>query len=522
VPYSKIPIEVVESPEHVSLAREAARKSIVLLENDGTLPFTKEVKKVAVIGPNADDLEVLLGNYNGYSRNPVTPLAGIRNKLPQAEVSFAQGCALAAGLPYLRTVPSGVLFTDMQMTQPGLTGHYYNNSLWEGDPVHMRTDQTIDFTWWDKAPFEDMNARNFSVEWSGVLCVPESGRYVMGAEAFSGCTLTLDGEELINRIDGHHARKEYEYVQLEGGKPYALTLRYVQDDTEYATMRLLWEAPQENLLAEALASASESDLVILCLGLSPLLEGEEMKVKVDGFNQGDRLDTGLPATQLELVKAVKRLGKPTVLVLLNGSAVSFDKEVKSLPAILEAWYPGQEGGNAIADVIFGDYNPSGKLPVTYYQSIDQIPVFEEYAMEGKTYRFFRGQPLYPFGYGLSYTTFAYEPLKIPESLPCGIPADISFQVTNTGERDGEEVVQVYISLPDASNPVPIKTLQGFERIHLKAGESRIVDFTIVPEQMASLDDNQVWVVEAGKLVLEVGGRQYAVRLEGDTVFIPNE
>ncbi|MCZ2316374.1 MAG: glycoside hydrolase family 3 C-terminal domain-containing protein [Bacteroidales bacterium] len=327
---------------------------------------------------------------------------------------------------------------------------------------------------------------------------------------------------LIKRIDEHQPRKEYEYVELEAGKPYALTLRYVQDNTEYAVMRLLWEAPQRNLLEEALAVASESDLVVLCLGLSPLLEGEEMKVRVEGFNQGDRLDTGLPVTQLELIKAVKKLGKPTVLVLMNGSAVSFDKEVKSLPAIIEAWYPGQEGGNAIADVIFGDYNPSGKLPVTFYQSIDQIPAFEEYAMEGKTYRFFRDEPLYSFGYGLSYTTFTYESLKMPESVPCGIPADISFRVTNTGERDGDEVVQVYVSLHDASNPVPIKSLQGFERIHLKAGESRVVDFTIVPEQMASLDDNQVWVVEAGDLVLEVGGKRYTVRLEGDTVFIPNE
>ncbi len=522
VPYSKIPIEVVESPEHVSLAREAARKSIVLLENDGILPFTKEVNKVAVIGPNADDLEVLLGNYNGYSRNPVTPLAGIRNKLPQAEVSYAQGCALAAGLPYFSTVPSGVLFTDMQMAQSGLTGHYYNNSRCEGDPVHTRADRTIDFTWWDKAPFEDMNARNFSVEWSGVLCVPQSGRYALGAEAFSGFSLSLDREVLVERIDEHHPRKEYEYVVLEAGKPYTIALRYVQDRTEYAIMRLLWEAPHGNLLEEALDVALQSDLVVLCLGLSPLLEGEEMKVKVDGFNQGDRLDTGLPATQLELVKAVKKLGKPTVLVLLNGSAVSFDSEVKSLPAILEAWYPGQEGGNAIADVIFGDYNPSGRLPVTFYRSVDQIPAFEEYNMEGKTYRFFRGDPLYPFGYGLSYTTFAYEPVRMPESVPCGVPVDISFKITNTGNRDGDEVVQVFVSLPDASFPVPVKSLQAFERIHLKAGESRIVEFTVVPEQLASLDDNQVWLVEAGRVVLEVGGEPYTVRMEGDTVFIPNQ
>jgi beta-glucosidase len=310
-------------------------------------------------------------------------------------------------------------------------------------------------------------------------------------------------------------------VQLEAGKPYPLTVRYVQNRTEYAIMRLLWEAPHGNLMEEALQAAGESDLVILCMGLSPLLEGEEMKVKVDGFNQGDREDIGLPATQVALIKAIRKLSKPTVLVLLNGSAVSFDSEIKSVPAILEAWYPGQEGGRAIADVIFGDYNPSGRLPVTFYRSVDQIPAFEAYDMAGKTYRFFRGEPLYPFGYGLSYTTFACEPVRMPESVPCGVPVDISFKITNTGDRDGDEVVQVFVSLPDASNPVPLKSLQAFDRIHLKAGESRIVEFTIIPEQLASLDDNQVWLVEAGRVVLEAGGERYTVRMEGDTVFIPN-
>ncbi|MFA5769436.1 MAG: glycoside hydrolase family 3 C-terminal domain-containing protein [Bacteroidales bacterium] len=521
VPYSSIPIDIVESEKHVTLAREAAQKSIVLLENDGILPFSKNVQKVAVIGPNADDLEVLLGNYNGYSRNPVTPLQGIREKLPKAEVVFAQGCPLAAGLPYFEPVPEGVLFTDSTLTQPGLTGKYFNNMSWDGVPAHERVEKNIDFTWWNKAPFEDMDDREFSIEWNGVLCVPETGQYALGGEAFSGFTLMLDGKKLVERIDVHHPRKEYEYVQLEAGKPYKLTLRYLQNKTEYAIMRLLWEAPQGNLMEEALQAAAASDLVILCMGLSPLLEGEEMKVKVDGFNQGDRVDIGLPATQTALIKAIKKLDKPTVLVLLNGSAGSFDREIKSLPAILEAWYPGQEGGRAIADVIFGDYNPSGRLPVTFYHSVDQIPAFDNYSMEGKTYRFFRDEPLYPFGYGLSFTTFEYEPVRLPESVPCGIPVDISFRVTNTGDTDGDEVVQLYVSLPDASNPVPIKSLQGFERIRLKAGESRVVDFTIIPEQMASLDDNQVWLVEAGSVILEVGGNIYSVRMEGDTVFIPN-
>jgi len=521
VPYSKIPMDVVESEQHVALALEAARESMVLLENNGILPFSKEVKNVAVIGPNADDTEVLLGNYNGYSRNPVTPLRGIMEKLSGARVIYAQGCALAGGLPYFTAVPSRVLFTDSSMSRNGLSAKYYNNPEWAGDPVHSRVDSLVDFVWWNEAPFAGMDPAHFSVEWTGVICVSESGNYALGTESFPGFSLVFDGKELISRNQDHHPGKVYEFVYLQAGKPYPLSLRYYQKETEYAIMRLLWDAPGRQLKQEAIQVASASDLVILCMGLSPSLEGEEMKVRVKGFKDGDREDIQLPDSQVELIKAIARLNKPTVLVLLNGSAVSFDNEIKSLPAILEAWYPGQEGGTAIADIIFGDYNPGGKLPVTFYRSIDQIPAFDNYDMQGKTYRFFRDTPLYPFGYGLSYTQFSYRITELPESVPCGIPVDMTVEVTNTGHMEGDEVVQLYVTLPDASFPVPVKSLQGFKRIHLKPGESQLVRFTLVPEQMASLDDNQVWVVEPGEVLIETGGTVQSVRLVGDNVFIPN-
>ncbi len=506
-PYSNIPYSVVDSKANQDLALDAARKSIVLLKNENNfLPFRKDVKRVAVIGSNADDLEVLLGNYNGYPSDPKTPLQGIREKLPNAEVVFAEGCPLAAKLPYLNSIPAEYLFTDASKKEQGLKAEYYDNKNWEGEPLHTRIDKDIDFTWGVTPPFDDMKYDQFSAKWSGVLVVPVSGDYAIGGEGFSGYRLYVDDKQLIKWSGIHHPRKEYEIMQLEAGKPYAIRVEYFQDNTEHAMMRLLWDTPKPNLEKEAIDLARSSDLVILCMGLSPLLEGEEMKVKVDGFEGGDRVDIKLPATQTELIRKIHTLGKPTVLVLLNGSAVAFNWEAKNLPAIIEAWYPGQAGGTAIADVIFGDYNPAGRLPVTFYQSIDQLPAFDDYDMKGKTYRYFDGTPLYEFGYGLSYTTFAYEIEKAPEVVTSGSPAEISVMVTNTGKRDGDEVVQLYVSLPSGQYRVPIRSLEGFKRIHLKAGETKIVSFTLKPEQMQTFDENQ-FVTPAGEMSISIGGKQ---------------
>lgn len=507
VPYARIPIETVDSPENRQLALDAARQSMVLLKNDGLLPLSKDIKKVAVIGPNADDLEVLLGNYNGYPSDPKTPLAGIREKLPQAEVKYAQGCPLAPLMPHLEAVPGEYLYTDATRSTPGLSASYFKNGKWEGSPAHQRTEANIDNIWWTAPPFPDMRYEDFSARWEGVLVPPVTGEYALGAEGYYGFRLYLNDSLLIRFNSEHHPRKEYERLTLEAGKPYKIKVEYCQKDTEYPIMRLLWDMPETGLQEEAVALARESDVAILCMGLSPLLEGEEMKVKVEGFAAGDRVDIKLPAVQTELIRAIYETGKPVVLVLLNGSAVAFNWEAAHLPAILEAWYPGQAGGTAIADVLFGDYNPAGRLPVTFYKSIDQIPAFENYDMQGKTYRYFKGDPLYPFGYGLSYTTFTYKVRSVPAAIKAGETLRVTVDVTNTGDRDGDEVIQLYTSLPGSKYRVPLRSLQGFRREHIKAGETRSVEFNLTPQQMAAYDNDNVAVVEAGDLVVSVGGGQ---------------
>ncbi|MDD4922913.1 MAG: glycoside hydrolase family 3 C-terminal domain-containing protein, partial [Bacteroidales bacterium] len=508
IKYSKIPYSVVDSKEHRQLALETARKSIVLLKNkNGLLPLSKTLKKVAVIGPNADDMEVLLGNYYGFPSNPKTALAGIREKLPNTKVVFAQGCELAAKLPYFQILPKEYVFSDKSLKTKGFNAEYFDNIEWKGQPKHVRTDPEVNFSWKGKAPFPDMNMRKFSVRWTGILVVPVAGEYAIGAEGFTGFNLYVD-DKLITKWNSKNERhKEYELMTLQAGKQYNIRLEYKEDGTEDPMITLLWSKPSPNLKQEAIALAKSSDAIILCMGLSPLLEGEEMKVKVEGFQGGDRLDVKLPATQTELMKELCKLGKPIVLVLLNGSAIAFNWENENISAIVEAWYPGQAGGTAIADVLFGDYNPAGRLPLTFYKSIDQIPAFDDYNMTGKTYRFFKGTPLYEFGYGLSYTTFEYSFAKVPAQIKTGESIQLSVNVKNTGKRDGDEVVQLYVSLPNSKFPVPVRSLQGFKRIHLKVGETKVVSFNVKPSQMAAFDDNGVAQVFAGNVVVSVGGKQ---------------
>ena len=508
VKYQQIPYSVVDCKEHQQLALEAAHKSIVLLKNENNLlPLGKNMKKVAVIGPNANDNEVLLANYNGFPSLPKTPLMGIREKLPNTEVVFAQGCELAAKLPYFEALPTENLFTDESLTKHGLKAEYFDNNEWKGIAKHSRIDANVDFVWRTKAPFADMKYDEFSVKWSGILVPAISGEYALGAEGFSGFNLYIDDKLVTKWNDIHSPHKEYELMNLQAGKKYKIRIEYLQKNTEYAIMRLLWSKPKPNLKQEAIELAKSSDVVILCMGLSPLLEGEEMKVKVEGFSGGDRLDIKLPATQTDLIKEIYKLGKPVVLVLLNGSAIAFNWENENIPAILESWYPGQAGGTAIADVLFGDYNPAGRLPLTFYKSIDQIPAFDDYNMTGKTYRYFKKDPLYEFGYGLSYTSFEYALTKAPTEIKAGEPVNMTVNVKNTGKRDGDEVVQLYVTLTDSKYPVPIRSLQGFKRIHLNAGESKDVDFTVTPDQMSAFDDNSVAQVQAGNVIFSIGGKQ---------------
>ena len=506
VPYAQIPYSTNNNATNDFLARTASQKSIVLLKNEyNTLPLSKNIKTVAVIGPNADDIQSLWGNYSGVPSNPITVLKGIQNKLePNAKVLYAKGTELAKGVPEMKIIPS-IYFQNDNGTQ-GLIGEYFDNKDWNGKPLFTRIDDNIDFEWDINTPDPRLKMGNYSVKWTGYLSVPKSGTYNISEWSKPFMTVEIEGGKTSGGKNNHHPRFRPQKIDLEAGKKYKIEVKY-QNFYGDAIAQLFWAEPQENLIEEAVLTANQADAVILVLGLNERLEGEEMKVEADGFNGGDRTSLDLPANQEELMKAVKATGKPVILVLINGSALSINWANDNLPAILTAGYPGQQGGNAIADDLFGDYNPAGRLAVTYYKSVDQLPKFENYDMEGRTYRYFRKTPLYPFGFGLSYTNFKYSNLHLPKELSSETDFKVSVDVTNTGERDGDEVAELYVKDEKASTPRPIVQLEGFERIHLKKGETKTVTFTITPRQLSMINKKKQRVVEPGWFTIFIGGKQ---------------
>ncbi len=508
VPFSGIPYSVVDSKEHQALALEAAKKSMVLLKNeDHVLPLSKDLKKVAVIGPNANDMEVLLANYNGIPSNPVTPLEGIKQKIPNAKIMYSMGCEHAAGLPTLIPVPAAALYTDETRQEHGLKAEFFDNIAWEGEPKHTRIDVEVDFSWWDKAPYEDLDGDNFAARWTGFLVAPETGEYAIGGDGFFHYEVILDEKVIAMNHNIHHSIKKNSFIQLEAGKAYKIEVKYYDSHGD-ANVSLLWSTPRKKYEEEALAMANEADVVLLFMGLSPRLEGEEMPVHVDGFEGGDRIRIDLPDFQQDFIKKVHAIGKPTVLVLLNGSALAINWEKEHMPAILEAWYPGQAAGAAIADILFGDYNPAGRLPVTFYKDVNDLPAFGNYHMDGFTYRYFEGEPLFAFGYGLSYTSFEYgEPELSAASLKASSDdlITVSIDVKNTGEIAGEEVVQLYIADKTSKDPRPIKDLRGFERISLNAGESQTVVFELSVKELSYWNiDQQSYEPTLGEYDILVG------------------
>jgi beta-glucosidase len=517
VPYAQIPYEIVDSADHRALALQAARESIVLLKNEGDLlPLRKDLKSIAVIGPNADDLQVLLGNYNGTPARAITPLEGIRKKIsPATRLYYAQGCPIADGVPPLQVIPSAHLRpveTDGNAT--GLTAAYYDNPRFEGQPVLSRIDRTVDFVWKDTTPLTGEWGDQFAARWTGFLVPPRSGAYMLGANGFSEYNLYLEGDLIVAYTDLHHPIVQAKEVELEAGRFYAIRLDYVNRGLD-PQVTLLWSVPGADYVADAVAVAQKAEIVVVVMGLSPTLEGEEMPVRVAGFVGGDRTDIKLPRPQEELLKQMHALGKPIVLVLLNGGALAVNWAAEHIPAIVEAWYPGQAGGEALADVLFGDYNPAGRLPVTFYRSIEDLPPFEDYRMEGRTYRYFEGEPLFPFGYGLSYTTFEFENLRIdqPEVKARGRVA-VSVDVTNTGDRDGDEVVQLYTRHSAAPPPHPIKELNGFKRLSFRPGERKTVTFVLSTDQLAFCNEAKRLMVQPGTAEVMVGSSSRRLPLSG--------
>ena len=510
VPYAQIPYEVNDCPAHRELALRTARESIVLLKNEaGLLPLDKDLSSIAVIGPNADSSLVLLGNYNGTPSQATTVLEGIRGKVSSQTVVYtAQGCPIADGVPPLTAVPSACLRPlHADAGQTGLTAAYYGNAQFAGDPERTQVDPIIDLSWKSATPVTGARADAFSASWEGFLVPPRSGTYKLGVNGFNDYRLELDGETIVQYRGVHHPITRTEQVDLEASRLYRVRLELSSRDAD-PQVQLLWSVPGVDYATPALEAARKASVIVMALGLSPALEGEEMPVQVEGFSGGDRTDIALPRPQEELLEQICALGKPVVLVLLNGSAVAINWAAEHVPAIVEAWYPGQAGGEAVADVLFGDYNPGGRLPITFYRSVDDLPPFTDYDVEGHTYRYFRGDPLYPFGFGLSYAQFRYRDLEIsPQTASPGDPVQVRVQVENTGDLAGEEVVQLYIRHVEAPVPAPIRQLAGFERVALEPGQAKSVTFVLRAEELSLYTDDGRPVMPAGDLRISVGGTQ---------------
>ncbi len=502
VPYALVSMEENDSAEHRRLALQAARESIVLLKNqNGLLPLRKTLKKIAVVGPGADDLAVLLGNYNGTPSNYVTPLKGIEKKLSgQAQVVNEQGCNLAEEGPIIRLIPSSALSAP---GGPGLKAEYFANRNLQGVPLLSRLDQVVDSNW-TRSLVPGLGDSNFSIRWTGKLTSKVSGRHSVLISGDDGYRLWINGSQVIDHWSTHGTETRRATIDLQAGRAYDLKLEYFQG-LGGANVRLEWGVP-DDAVKRAVRLAGESDVVVFVGGISPQLEGEEMNVTIEGFRGGDRTSLDIPRVQEDLLEAVSATGKPVVLVLTSGSALGVNWASEHVAAILQLWYPGEEGGTALADVLFGDYNPGGRLPVTFYKSVAQLPPFEDYRMTGRTYRYFEGEPLFPFGYGLSYTRFAYGKLEAPKQVNAGDNVVAKVAVTNTGKVEGDEVVQLYVKHLAAPVPVPIRSLQGFKRVHLAPGQAETISFTLTPRQL-SLIDRSRRVVEPEELEIQIGGGQ---------------
>jgi beta-glucosidase len=520
VPYAKIPYSEDDSAAHRALALKASRESMVLLKNENDfLPLKPGVKTIAVVGPNATALAALEGNYNAVPSHPVTPLAGIREEFRAAKVVYAEGSPYVEALPV--QVPRTALHPSAGSSEQGLKAEYFASSEMTGKPVVTRIDPEIDFDWNSASPVPGLSAKDFGVRWSGTITAPAAGNYPFlitlshcyPCEDRESYKVYLDGKEVASYASNETSRfrssttPEF-HLHFADTQPHAFRVEYGHHAELFgAGLTLNWTPPVEPLRSEAVAQAQNADVVLAFVGLSPELEGEEMPVHVEGFSGGDRTDIQLPKAQQQLLEALAATGKPLVVVLMNGSALAMNWAQQHAQAVLEAWYPGEAGGEAIAETLDGKNNPGGRLPVTFYSSIDQLPKFEDYAMKERTYRYFRGTPLYGFGYGLSYTQFAYSKLQLSsKTVKAGEPLTVDVEVRNTGKRAGDEVVELYLT-PPASDVSPARELKAFQRVHLELGASRQVRFELGSRQLSEVDAAGKRNVQPGTYGIYVGGAQ---------------
>ena len=493
-PWKDLGADDISSPAHTELAHKAADEAMVLLKNSNNiLPLSKDTKKIAIVGPNADNVSMLYGNYNGTpaEQNRISILKAIQDKMPNAEIIYDRGCELAD--PFL-TVSHLPEINNGQ----GLYAEFFNNVSRQGEPVAKGYYKEVNMrTMGDYRFAENVEFNNFSLRMTGKYVADFTGMMSYSVRGNDVYTLTINGKVIDEQKEpaannrrgfgfGQQPQKQFKVVK---GQPYNITLDFAKGETGSAYLSFEMtdrKEPDFNAIAE---KVKDADVIIMVSGISARLEGEEMRVNYDGFAGGDRTKIELPAVQIGLLQAMHNTGKPVVLVNCSGSAIGFGEVENQYDALLQAWYGGQAGGLAVADVLFGDYNPAGRLPVTFYKSTDQLPDIEDYNMaDGFTYRYFKGEPLYAFGYGLSYTTFGYGDATISKSsMKKNGSVDITIPVTNTGKRDGDEVVQVYVKSLDIAE-APIKSLKGFQRVNIAAGATQNVTITLTSKAFEYYDE----------------------------------
>jgi beta-glucosidase len=525
VAFNQIPFSENDSPPHRQLALKAARESMVLLKNqEGVLPFKSSIKTIAVIGPNAESLAALEGNYNGEPSHPVYPLDGIEKLLGgKAKVLYSQGAPYLDKLPV--SVPRTVFHNADGGSTEGLKAEYFSKTDLSGKPVLTRIDPQIQFDWNSAAPAKGVPMKAFGVRWTGTLTPPGPGDYTFsvpkpewnpagGKEAYRiylDAKLVLDTTLPAPKTWVEEGKKEPQttfQAHFEGTKPHPFRLEYMHQSPLFgAGATLYWQPPLPVLRDEAVKAAQQADVVVAFVGLSPNLEGEEMPIQVPGFSGGDRTEIGLPDAQQKLLEALAASGKPLVVVLMSGSALAVNWAQAHAAAVLEAWYPGEEGGTAIAETLAGANNPGGRLPVTFYASLDQLPPFDDYSMQNRTYRYLRDKPLYGFGFGLSYSTFQYSNLKLSSpQLKAGDDLTVEADVRNTSPTEGDEVAELYLECPQTPG-APMRALRGFERLRLAQGETHHVAYTLKARDLSIVDDKGEHVVAPGEYNVFVGGAQ---------------
>lgn len=500
VPMSKIDISALESPAHKAHALKMAQESMVLLKNENNLlPLSKKIKKIALVGPNANDKSVMLANYYGYPSHISTLLEGIKSKAGD-NVVFEQGINLVDNKVFKSYYDEKEFVSEGRL---GFKASYFQNTKFEGNPLIEKLDKNVDFKWGDGHLIDNkVIIRDISVRWTTDFIPNETKEITFSLMGDDHAVLYLDGKKVIDT----DLKNSYYTFNSEKGKKYKIVIEYVQynDNAEVKFDIGVTEALSPQDLAQ---KVKDADVIIFAGGISAQLEGESMPVSVEGFKGGDRTNINLPALQTQTMQALKATGKSVIYINMSGSAMGFEWEAKNLPAIIQAWYPGQAGGQAIADVLFGDYNPAGRLPVTFYKNVGDLPDFENYSMQNRTYRYYKGEPLYPFGFGLSYTSFRYSNLHSGSSLKKGEDLTVSVKVKNTGKRAGDEVAQLYISHKNTKVNVPIRSLKGFQRVHLEAGESRTLTFKVPSKDLSVTDDSGMAIQLTGNLVISIGGAQ---------------